>query len=100
MARMEADWLEAQGERCSGVGKCEQATQAKIWLNKRQRENQAHLREIHGGFQWTASRGAVRCQISEAQESGHLRMKALPSLKQQVARILGRTYAMSLVLKM
>jgi|SRR5271163_393098 len=30
----EAAPYEVQGKRCSGDGKCEEATQAKVWLNK------------------------------------------------------------------
>ena len=40
------DWLEAQGERCSGVGKCEQASQAKIWLNK----GKGRIKRISGKY--------------------------------------------------
>jgi hypothetical protein len=29
-----AGWLDVHGKRCSGLGKCEDATQAKIWLNE------------------------------------------------------------------
>jgi hypothetical protein len=29
-----AGWLDVEGKRCSGVGKCEAGTQAKIWLSK------------------------------------------------------------------
>ena len=33
-----AEWFDVHGERCSVDGKCEEVTQARIWLNKREGE--------------------------------------------------------------
>ncbi|HTA48145.1 MAG TPA: hypothetical protein VK930_01730 [Verrucomicrobiae bacterium] len=41
-----AGWLDVQAKRCSGVGKCEDATQAKIWLN----ETKGRSKRISGKY--------------------------------------------------
>jgi hypothetical protein len=42
----EANPYEVQGKRCSGAGKCEEATQAKVWLNK----GNGRIRRISGRY--------------------------------------------------
>jgi hypothetical protein len=41
-----AGWLNVAGKRCSGVGKCEDDTQAKIWLN----ETKGNAKRILGKY--------------------------------------------------
>jgi hypothetical protein len=42
-----AGWLNVQGKRCSGVGKCEDAAQAKIWLN----ETKGSTKRVSGKYE-------------------------------------------------
>jgi hypothetical protein len=42
----EADPWDVQGKRCSGDGKCGEATQAKVWLNK----GNGRIRRISGRY--------------------------------------------------
>jgi hypothetical protein len=43
---MVASWWQARGQRCSSDGKCEDATQAEIWLN----ETKGRIKKVSGRY--------------------------------------------------